>query len=121
MLRIMCRAKLHGAVVTETHLDYEGSISIDADLIEAAGFLPSERVQVVNLSNGSRLETFVIEAPSGSGTIGLNGPAARLGEPGDRVHVLNYVLVDDSKARKDWKLTGVLLGPGNRVKKIRNH
>jgi len=121
MLRIMCRAKLHGAVVTETHLEYEGSISIDADLIEAAGFLASERVQVVNLSNGSRLETFVIEAPRGSGTIGLNGPAARLGEPGDRIHILSYALVDDAEAREGWKLTSVLVGPNNRVKEVRSH
>ncbi|MEA3401415.1 MAG: aspartate 1-decarboxylase [Armatimonadota bacterium] len=98
MLRIMCIAKIHGATITETQLHYEGSITIPADLLEASGMLPNERVQVVNLSNGSRIETYVIEGEAGSGVICLNGPAARAGEVGDRVHILCYGMLDEEEA-----------------------
>lgn len=95
----MCIAKIHGAVVTETELYYEGSITIDRDLLEASGILVNERVQVVNLNNGARTETYVIEGGPGSGIICLNGPAARNAEPGDEVHILCYGLVDEEEAR----------------------
>lgn len=91
MQRILCNAKIHGATITRTNLNYEGSISIDETLIKAANILPYERVQVVNLSNGQRFETYVIRGEPDSGEIGLNGPAARLGEVGDTVHILSYV------------------------------
>ena len=99
MLRIVCKSKIHGATVTQTELEYEGSITIPADLIEVADLLPDERVQVVNLSNGSRIETYVIEGPAGAGSICLNGPAARTAYVGDRVHVLSYALMTEEEAR----------------------
>ena len=99
MQRIMLRSKIHRATLTGTELDYEGSIAIDRTLIEAAGLLPGEQVHVLNLSNAQRLITYVIEAPAGSGTMMLNGPAARLGSVGDKVIVLSYAVVDDAEAR----------------------
>ncbi len=100
MLRIMCRSKIHGATVTQTELFYQGSITIPADLLAAADMLPNERVQVVNLNNGSRIETYIIEGPAGSGNICLNGPAARTAAVGDRVHILCYALMDEEEARR---------------------
>lgn len=100
MQRFMLKSKIHRATLTGTELDYEGSIAIDRDLIEAADMLPGEQVQVLNLNNGSRLVTYVIEGPAGSGTVLLNGPAARLGAPGDRVIIIAYCLVSDEEARQ---------------------
>ena len=99
MQRIMLRSKIHRATLTGTELDYEGSIAIDRNLIEAAGLLPGEQVHVLNLANAQRLITYVIEAPAGSGTMMLNGPAARLGAVGDQVVILAYAVVDDAEAR----------------------
>jgi aspartate 1-decarboxylase len=95
----MLRSKIHRATLTGTELDYEGSIAIDRTLIEAANLLPGEQVHVLNLSNAQRLITYVIEAPAGSGTIMLNGPAARLGHVGDKVVILAYGAFDDQEAR----------------------
>jgi aspartate 1-decarboxylase len=95
-------------------LDYEGSIAIDRDLIEAAGFLPGEQVHVLNLSNASRLITYVIEAPAGSGTMMLNGPAARLGAPGDLVVLITYAAMTDEEARA-FKPTVVRVDSKNRI------
>ena len=94
----MLRSKIHRATLTGTELDYEGSIAIDRRLIEAAGLLPGEQVHVLNLNNGQRLVTYVIEAPPGSGTMLLNGPAARLGVRGDKVVVLAYCTVTSEEA-----------------------
>lgn len=99
MQRTICLSKIHGATVTQTELSYEGSITIPADLLAAANMLPNERVQIVNLSNGSRIETYVIEGPAGSGNICLNGPAARTAYVGDIVHILCYVLMSEEEAR----------------------
>ena len=99
MQRIMCKSKLHRAVVTDANLNYEGSITIDEALLEAADMLPFERVQVVNLNNGTRFETYIILGERGSRAICLNGPAARLGEVGDRVIVLSYAMMSDEEAR----------------------
>jgi aspartate 1-decarboxylase len=96
----MLRSKIHRATLTGTDLDYQGSIAIDCDLITAAGLLPGEQVHVLNLNSGSRLITYVIEAPAGSGTVLLNGPAARLGMRGDKVVIISYCAVDDAEARK---------------------
>jgi aspartate 1-decarboxylase len=96
----MLRSKIHRATLTGTELDYEGSIAIDRNLIDAAGFLPGEQVHVLNLSNAERLITYVIEAPAGSGTMMLNGPAARLGAAGDKVVILSYCSVSDEEARE---------------------
>ena len=114
VLRFMLRAKIHRATLTGTDLDYEGSIAIDRDLIEAAGMLPGEQVHVLNLNNGERLITYVIEAPAGSGTMLLNGPAARLGLPGDLVVVLAYGAVSDEEART-LKPTVVRVDAKNRL------
>ena len=99
MLRKMLKAKIHGLTVTETELYYEGSITLDKNLLDAADLLAGEMVLVVNLANGARLETYIIEAPAGSGTVCLNGPAARLAEVGDQIHVLSYCYCDDQTAR----------------------
>jgi aspartate 1-decarboxylase len=95
----MLRSKIHRATLTGTELDYEGSIALDADLIAAAGLLPGEQVHVLNLNNAQRLVTYVIEAPAGSGTVLLNGPAARLGVRGDKVVILAYCAVSEQEAR----------------------
>lgn len=102
MQRLMLRSKIHRATITGVDLHYEGSISIDRDLLEAADMLPGEQVHVLNLSNAQRIITYVIEAAAGSGTILLNGPAARLGVPGDQVIVLAYGVVEDDEARSMW-------------------
>jgi aspartate 1-decarboxylase len=99
MQRLMLRSKIHRATLTGTDLDYEGSIAIDGDLIRAADLLPGEQVHVLNLNNGQRLVTYVIEAPAGSGTMLLNGPAARLGLRGDKVVVLAFCTVSSEEAR----------------------
>lgn len=90
MLRSFLRAKIHLAKVTETNLYYEGSISIDSELLELAGILPYERVWISNMNNGKRFDTYVIAAPKGSRTIGLNGPAAKKAMVGDRIIIFSY-------------------------------
>ncbi|WP_460177681.1 aspartate 1-decarboxylase [Thermodesulfovibrio hydrogeniphilus] len=90
MLRSFLRAKLHMAKVTEANLFYEGSISIDTELLELAGILPYERVWISNMDNGERFDTYVIPAPRGSKTIGLNGPAAKKASVGDRIVIFSY-------------------------------
>ena len=97
--RFMLKAKIHRATLTGTELDYEGSIAIDRKLLDAADMLPGEQVQVLNLNTGARMITYVIEAPAGSGTMLLNGPAARLAVPGDRIIVLSYCSVSEEEAR----------------------
>lgn len=98
MLRTMCKSKIRGAIVTDTRLHYEGSIGIDKTIMDVADILPWERVQVVNLNNGARLETYVIEEKAGSGTICLKGPAARLGQVGDEIIIISYVAVSHEQA-----------------------
>jgi aspartate 1-decarboxylase len=96
--RFMLKSKIHRATLTGTELDYEGSIAIDRTLLEAADMLPGEQVQVLNLSNGARLITYTIKAEAGSGTVLLNGPAARLAVSGDLVIVLSYCSVSEEEA-----------------------
>ena len=114
MMREMCKSKLHGAIVTEANLRYEGSITIDEDLMEAANIVAYEKVQVVNLSNGARLETYVIPGKRGSGVICLNGPAARHGHKGDKIHIISYCIVPEKETRR-WKPKVVLLKDINKV------
>ena len=90
MLITLCRSKIHRATITEANLNYEGSISIDRKLMDAAGLHPYEKVLVVNINNGSRLETYVIEGEPDSGMICLNGAAARLGVAGDKVIIIAF-------------------------------
>jgi len=113
MTRRMFRSKIHRAVVTEANLNYEGSVSIDVDLMDAADILPNEEVHIWNVTNGSRLVTYAIPAESGSGVICLNGAAARLGTPGDRVIVLSYCLLDEEEAKRS-KPRLVFVDDGNR-------
>ncbi len=97
-MRTMLKSKIHRARVTECNVDYEGSITIDKDLMEAADLLPYERVDVLNINNGARFSTYVIEGERGSGTICLNGAAARLVAKGDIVIVLSYHEVTEVEA-----------------------
>jgi aspartate 1-decarboxylase len=99
MERIMFKAKLHGATLTGTELDYEGSITIDRDLLERADMLPGEQVHVLNANNGQRLVTYIIAGEAGSGAVVLNGPAARCGQVGDKVMVLSYGRFSDHQAK----------------------
>ncbi|MFF2775691.1 aspartate 1-decarboxylase [Streptomyces sp. NPDC058052] len=100
MQRIMLKSKIHRATVTEANLNYIGSVTVDADLMDAADLLVGEQVHIVNINNGSRLETYVIEGERGSGVICLNGAAARLVAPGDLVILIGYANVDDEEAAK---------------------
>ncbi len=99
MLRTMLTSKIHRATVTQADLHYVGSVTVDADLLDAADLLPGERVAVVDVTNGARLETYVIPGPRGSGVIGINGAAARLVHPGDLVILIAYGQMDDAEAR----------------------
>lgn len=98
MFRTMLKSKIHRAKVTATKLYYEGSIAIDTLLLKAADILPGEKVEVLNLNNGSRIETYAIEGKKGSGEICLNGPSARFACEGDEVIILTYCLVSDEDA-----------------------
>ena len=100
MRRTMCKSKIHRGVLTGADLHYEGSLTIDRDLMDAADILAFEKVQVVNVNNGSRLETYVIEGERGSGTIQLNGAAARLGAVGDHVIVISYAEYEDADLQR---------------------
>ncbi len=97
MFRTMFKSKIHRAIVTEANLNYMGSITIDRDLMDAADILPNEKVQVVNNNNGARFETYVIEGTRGSGTICLNGAAARLVQPGDSVIIITYAVMSNEE------------------------
>ncbi|MEW5924576.1 MAG: aspartate 1-decarboxylase [Candidatus Zixiibacteriota bacterium] len=98
MLISICKSKIHRATITEANLDYEGSITIDADLMAAADIVEYEKVQIANVSNGERLETYVIRGEPGSGTICLNGAAARKGNKGDIIIIISYGLIEKEKA-----------------------
>ncbi|MCT4621006.1 MAG: aspartate 1-decarboxylase [Marinisporobacter sp.] len=98
MMLNMFKGKIHRATVTEANLNYVGSITIDKNLMNAAGILPGERVQIVNNCNGARLETYVIEGKANSGVICLNGAAARLVQPGDTVIIIAYCWIDEKHA-----------------------
>jgi aspartate 1-decarboxylase len=97
-MRTMLKSKIHRATVTEANIQYEGSITIDKDLMEAADFLPYEQVHVLDIDNGSRLETYVIEGERGSGEICINGAAARLVSAGDKVIIISYQAVSEADA-----------------------
>ena len=100
MMRIMMKSKIHRATVTQADLHYVGSVTIDADLLDAADLVEGEQVAIVDITNGARLETYVIPAPRGSGIIGINGAAARLVHAGDLVIIISYGMFDDAEARK---------------------
>ena len=99
MMRIMMKSKIHRATVTQAELDYVGSVTLDAALMEAADLLEGEQVAIVDITNGARIETYVIPGERGSGVIGINGAAAHLVHPGDLVIIMSYALVTDAEAR----------------------
>jgi aspartate 1-decarboxylase len=100
MFRTMLKSKIHRATITQCDLNYVGSLTLDADLMDAADLLPGELIHLVDINNGSRLETYVIEGPRGSGIIGVNGAAARLVQNGDLVIIIAYAAVADADASK---------------------
>ena len=109
------KSKLHRVTVTEANLNYIGSITIDEDLLDAANLIEFEKVQVVDINNGSRLETYIIKGERGSGVICLNGPAARLVAPGDIVIVMSYALMDFEEAKH---FTPALVFPDTRTNRL---
>ncbi|MCX5678188.1 MAG: aspartate 1-decarboxylase [Candidatus Omnitrophica bacterium] len=116
MLRLMCKSKIHRATLTKVDLHYEGSIGIDSLILKAADIYPGEIVQVVNINNAARFETYAIEEKAGSGTIGLYGAAAHLGNAGDLVIILSYGFVEDKKACH-LKLKPVYVDSNNKIVK----
>jgi aspartate 1-decarboxylase len=113
----MLKAKLHRATVTGADMDYEGSIAIDSDLLHAAGILPHEQVDVLNINTGGRFTTYAIEAARGSRDIAVNGAAARLVQKGDKVIIVAYCQIPAEEAR-NYHPTVVVLGDGNEVKRV---
>ena len=99
MFLTMLKSKIHRATITDANLHYPGSLTLDPLLIEAAGMLVNERVQVVNINTGDRFETYIIPGERGKGTVCLNGAAARLGQPGDLIIAITYVQLDAEEAR----------------------
>lgn len=116
MLRNMLKSKIHRATVTHSHLDYEGSLSIDKDLMREVGLYPSERVHVYNINNGERFETYAIEGEAGSGVIGLNGAAARKGLVGDLIIIVTYGMYSDEEL-KNHEPKFVVLDKDNKIKR----
>lgn len=116
MLVTLMKAKLHRATVTQADLEYEGSIAIDGDLLDASGILPHEQVDVLNITNGARFTTYAIEAPRGSRVIGVNGAAARLVQKNDKVIIVTYGQLPQQEARQ-WSPTVVLLDDRNEIKR----
>jgi aspartate 1-decarboxylase len=117
VLLTMLKAKLHRATVTGADMDYEGSIAIDRDLLDAAGLLPHEQVDVLNINTGGRFTTYVIEAAWGSRAVAVNGAAARLVQKGDKVIIVAYCQIPAEQAR-NYHPTVVVLGEGNRIAKV---
>lgn len=113
MLREMGKSKIHRATVTEANLNYEGSITVDSALLAVADIYPGEKVQVVNISNGARFETYAIAGEAGSGIVCVNGAAARLTQPGDLVIIITYCHLEDSLAR-EHRMKVVLVDGDNR-------
>ena len=116
--RVMLRAKLHRATVTEADLHYEGSCGIDADLMEAADMREFEQIELYNVHNGERFSTYVIQAARGTGAISLNGAAARKAQVGDLLIICTYAPMTEDDARRH-KPRIVLLGEGNRIAQVR--
>lgn len=116
-MRILCKSKIHRATVTEANLNYEGSLTLDPLLMEAAGLVPFEQVHVLNLNNGARFETYLIEGERGSGTVCVNGAAARLVQVGDPVIVLAYALVPEDELA-DFTARIVFVDEHNRVVRV---
>jgi len=117
MWRIVCKSKLHGATVTEANVQYAGSLTLDAELMKAADLVPYEQVHVVDVNNGARLVTYCIEGPAGSGTVCVNGAAARLMSAGDTVIVIAYAHVTSEELER-FTPKVILLDGRNRIRDI---
>lgn len=117
MQRQMLKAKLHRATITEADLDYEGSLTIDKDLLDAVGIIPFERVKVYNINNGERFETYAIEGKAGSGVIGLNGAAARRGMVGDLIIIATFASFGNEEL-DDYHPSIALLDNTNAIKEM---
>ncbi|MBS5981514.1 aspartate 1-decarboxylase [Clostridium butyricum] len=120
MILTMLKGKIHRATVTQAELNYMGSITIDKTLMEASGIIENEKVQIVNNNNGARLETYVIPGKRDSGTICLNGAAARLVQPGDQVIIIAYAQMEEKEA-KEHKPKVVFVNDDNSIKEITNY
>lgn len=120
MILQMLKGKIHKATVTQAELNYMGSITIDKTLMEAAGIIENEKVQIVNNNNGARLETYVIPGERNSGIICLNGAAARLVQPGDEVIIICYALINETEA-KEYKPKVVFVDKNNKIDKVTNY
>ena len=114
MMIHLLKSKIHRAQVTGTSLEYEGSLTIDKDLMEKVGLLSNERILCSNLANGERFETYAIPGERGSGAIELNGAVAHLGKTGDRLTIMAFTEVESAKARR-WKPHVIVLGKKNRI------
>ncbi len=114
----MFRAKIHRATVTDANLHYEGSLTIDEELLNVSGIKPYEKVSVVNINNGARFETYVIKGEKGKGDICLNGAAARLGEPGDKIIIIAYAFIKEEDITSDYEPTVVLVDENNKIIKV---
>jgi aspartate 1-decarboxylase len=114
MLRTICKSKIHRATVTKSELYYEGSLTLDMALMDAADMKPFEKIQVLNLNNGERLETYLIPGESNTGIVCLNGPAARRGVVGDEIIIISYADYDD-KELEDFKPKIVYVDKENRI------
>ena len=110
----LLKSKIHRAVITEANLNYVGSLTLDEDLMEAAHLMEHEKIQVVNVNNGERLETYIIKGARGSGIVCLNGPAARKGATGDIIIVISYALMEIEEAKK-FTPTVIFPKEGNRL------
>ncbi len=119
MQRIMMKSKIHRATVTQADLDYVGSVTLDQDLMDAADLLEGEQVAIVDITNGARIETYVIPGERGTGVIGINGAAAHLVHPQDLVIIISYAVVDDAEARA-LKPAIVHVDEKNRIVKLGN-
>lgn len=117
MYLTMLKSKLHRATITEANIDYVGSITIDKDLLDRADILPGEKVQVVDINNGQRFETYTIEGEPGSGIICVNGAAARLVQPKDKIIIISYAMMDREEA-KTYQPKILQLGENNKVQSI---
>lgn len=117
MFITVCKAKIHRATITEANLHYEGSLTVDEDLMEAAGMFQYEQVAIVNVNNGARFETYLIKGKRGGGEICLNGAAARLGVVGDKVIIMCYGMVDQKDMAADYRPTVVFVDEKNCIKK----
>jgi aspartate 1-decarboxylase len=120
MRRILFKSKIHRATVTQADLDYEGSVTIDAELMRAADILPYEKVHLWNRTNGARLETYALEGPAGSGVICVNGAAAHHARPGDIVIIATFAEAADEAEARAWKPIVVHVDAQNRVVSDRN-